>query len=170
MAQLDGKRLKKILVTKALAAAGDYAAEDVMCEDATTGVAWTFSEAAKRNGGTGFIHQAIVLCETTNLTPRLTLFLFNATPTTELDDNKANAAPANADIAKYVGRIDFPAMSDLGGDSCAIATPSTSGNLPLAFECATDADDLIGILVTRDAITGETAGDDMTVILYVEAY
>lgn len=161
---------KKVSVTKALAAAGDYTAEDVMCENATTGVAWTFAAIARANGCSGCIVKAHALWETTGLTPRLTLYLFNAAPTTELDDNKANVAPAYADLSQYVGKIDFPAMEDLGGMSEAIATPSTTGNLPLAFECASDADDLIGILVTRDAITGEQATESLTIILEAEQY
>lgn len=170
----DGKlvvgSVKTVSVTKALAAADDYAAEDVMCENATTGVAWTFAAIARANGGKGYITKAHALWETTALTPRLTLYLFNAAPTTELDDNKANAAPAFADLAQYVGKIDFPGMEDLGGMSEAVATPSTTGNLPLAFECASDADDLIGILVTRDAITGEVDTKSMTIRLTVEQY
>ena len=165
---LEGKRLKTVSVTKALAAAGDYAAEDVMCENATTGVAWTFSGVAKINGGTGYIVKARALWETTGLTPKLTLYLFNAAPTTELDDNKANAAPAYADLSQYVGKIEFPALEDLGGMSESMVVSSTAGELPLAFECASDADDLIGILVTQDAITGEAAGESMTIRLTVE--
>lgn len=161
---------KKVSVTKAIAAAGDYAAEDVLCESATTGVVWTFAAIARNNGGSGYIIKAHALWETTGLTPRLTLYLFNAAPSTELDDNKANVAPAYADLSQYVGKIDFPAMEDLGGMSEAIATPSTTGNLPLAFECASDADDLIGILVTRDAITGEAAGESLTIRLEAEQY
>lgn len=161
---------KKVSVTKAIAAAENYAAEDVLCENVTTGVAWTFAEIALVNGGGGYIVKAHALWETTALTPRLTLYLFNAAPTTELDDNKANAAPAYADLSQYVGKIDFPAMEDLGGMSEAIATPSTTGNLPLAFECASAADDLIGILVTRDDITGEQDGESMTIRLEAEQY
>jgi hypothetical protein len=166
--QISISTIKTVSVTKALAAAGNYDAEDVMCEHATTGVAWTFAALARANGGTGRIIKAHALWETTALTPRLTLFLFNAAPTTELDDNKANAAPAFADLSQYVGKIDFPAMEDLGGMSEAIATPSTYGNLPLDFECAAAADDLIGILVTRDAITGEVAEASLTIRLTVE--
>lgn len=161
---------KQVSVTKAIAAAGNYAAEDVICENATTGTVWTFPAIARNNGSSGYIVKAHALWETTALAPRLTLYLFNAAPSTELDDNKANAAPAYADLSQYVGKIDFPAMEDLGGMSEAIATPSTTGNLPLAFECAEDADDLIGILATRDAITGESATDNLTIRLEAEQY
>ena len=162
--------LKTISVSQALAAAGEYAAEDVMCNDATTGIPWTFAAVSRTNGAYGYVTKAQALLETTALTPRLTMYLFNATPTSEMDDNKANAAPAYADLAQYVGKIDFPAMEDLGGMSEAVATPSTTGNLPLAFKCASDADDLIGILVTRDATSGATATDVMTIRLTIEQY
>ena len=156
--------------TKALAAAENYAAEDVMCENVSTGVAWTFAAVVGQAGAGGWITKAHALWETTALTPRLTLYLFNAAPTTELDDNKANAAPAFADLSQYVGKIDFPAMEDLGGMSESLATPSTSGNLPLAFRCASDGTSLIGILVTRDAIAGEAAGESLTIRLTCVQY
>ena len=164
----NGKGLIDVSVTKALAAAGDYAAGDVLSESVSTGTAWTFSGVVKQNGCSGEITKAQAICETTALTPRLTLYLFTATPTAQLNDNAANTALLHADLANYVGKIDFVAMEDLGGDSETIATPSTLGNLPLSFTCASDANDLYGILVTRDAITGESAGDDMTVNLTIE--
>jgi len=160
--------LKEVAVEKAIAAAGNYAAEDVISESASAGTAWTFAGLGRANGAYGYITKAKIEWETTALTPRLTLYLFNAAPTTELDDNKANAAPAWADRTQYVGKIDFPALEDLGGVSEAVVTPSTTGNLPLAFKCASDADDLIGILVTRDAITGEAAGESIRITLTVE--
>ncbi len=172
MATIEGKRLVTVSVTKALTAASAYDAADVLSESATasTGTAWTFSAVGKVNNGTGYIVKAHAISETTALTPRLTLYLFNATPTSELDDHAANTALLHADLANYVGKIDFPAMEEVGAaDSEAMATPSTYGNLPLAFQCATAADDLYGILVTRDAFT-QTAGADMTISLTVEQY
>jgi len=164
----ESKGLVNVTVTKALAAAGNYAAEDVLSEHASTGTSWTFSGVVKQNGCSGEITKAQAICETTSLTPRLTLYLFTAAPTSQLNDNAANTALLHADLANYIGKIDFNAMEDLGGDSETIATPSTYGNLPLAFTCASDANDLYGILVTRDAITGESAGDDMTINLTIE--
>ena len=158
-----------ISVTKALAAAGNYAAEDVLSEDAASGTAWVFNAIVPRNGMSGKIIKAQAICETTALTPALALYLFTATPTSALDDNVANTAVIHADIANFIGRIEFPALADLGGDSEAVVTPSDeTGLLPLPFRCASADDALYGILVTRDAITGETATDDMTVRLSVE--
>ena len=162
--------LKPVSVTKALAAAGNYDIEDVLSESAGAGTVWTFVGMAKLNGGSGYITKAHVICETTGLTPRLTLFLFTAAPTSNLNDNVANTALLHADLANYIGKIDFPALGDLGGDSEAVATPSTDGNLPLEFTCATADDNLYGILVTRNAITGESAGDEMTVRLSADRY
>ena len=170
---IEGKRLVTVSVTKEIAdaASAAYHAEDVLCENATTGVPWTFAAIAKVNGGTGYIVKAHVISETTAVIPRLTLYLFNATPTSELRDHVLNTAPLHANVltGSYQGKIDFPAMEDLGGDSESVATPSTYGNLPLAFQCATAADDLIGILVTRDVFT-QVAAKDITINLTCEQY
>jgi hypothetical protein len=159
-----------VSVTKALAAAGNYTANDVMSESASAGTVWTFSAIVSGNGGSGTIVKAIALFETTALTPGLTLFLFSATPTAALNDNVANTAVLHADEANFVGRITFPAMADLGtGDSEAIVTPSlATGNVPLAFNCAPGDSALYGIVVTRDGITGEAAGDDLIIKLLIE--
>ena len=170
MATIEGKRLVRVSITKALASATAYAAEDVLSESATVGTDWDFSAVGKVNGGTGYIVKAQAICETTAVTPRLTLFLFHTAPTSAVNDNIANTALLHADLANYIGKIDFPAMEDLGtGDSESIASPSTYGNLPLAFNCGSAADDLFGILVTRDVFTN-TAGNDMTITLVCEQY
>ncbi len=164
---------KTVSVTKALDATTDYTAEDVLSEDeaAGSGTHWTFSAIARANAAAGYITKAHVIWETTALTPRLTLYLFDTASTgCELDDNAANTSPLYGEIATYVGSIDFPALSDVGGVSEAVATPSTTGNLPLAFKCAAAADDLFGVMVTRDAITGEAAGSSMVCRLTTDQY
>ena len=156
---------KTVSVTKAVAAAGNYSAEDVISESATVGTTWIFRGLP----GSGYIVKAQVICETTGQVQRCTLYLFDALPTSQLSDNLGNTAPIHADMAHYLGRIDFPAMEDLGGDSEAVATPSTVGNLTLAYEVSGQDRALYGILVTRDAFTNETATDDYTVVLTAEA-
>jgi hypothetical protein len=165
-----GGKTCTVSTQKILAAAGDYGAEDVLSESATNGVGtdWDFVDIAKSIGGNGYITKALVLCSTTALTPRITLYLFAAPPTSELDDNAANTAVATADLANYIGRIDFNAMEDLGGMSGSIATVSTLGNLPLAYNCDESSDTLYGIAVTRDAITGEAASMTLTISLTSE--
>lgn len=167
--------LKEVRVTKAIdAALGAYAANDVISEEDCSNVGpssdWDFLAVARANGEYGVIVGASIISESESVTPRLTLFLFNAAPTgSNLIDNAANTAPDSADLAKYVGKIDFPALESLGTtDSVSIATPSTVGNLPLAFKCAA-TDDLFGILVTRDVFT-QTPTDDITIVLLIEQY
>jgi hypothetical protein len=161
---------KTVSVTKACAAAGNYDAEDVISESAAAGTVWTFAAIFRANNTGGYVTKAKVSCETTALTPRLRLYLYNAAPTCNLNDNVANDGVLNADIAKSLGYIDFPALADVGGNSEAVCTPSTTGNLPMWVDAASAADDLIGVLVTRDAITEETATDDYTVSLTLEQY
>ena len=104
---------KIVNVAKTLAAAGDYAAEDVLSENASTGTAWEF-DIARIAGGTGTLTKAHILWNRTALTPAITLYLFNASPTSSLNDNTANTGVINADRGIYLGRIDFPALEDLG--------------------------------------------------------
>ena len=164
---LKTRRAVRVSVTKALTAAAAYAAEDVLSESATVGTVWTFAAVVPANGGKGYIVKAQVISETNAITPLLTLFLFNATPTSVINDNLQNTALLHADLANYVGKIEFPALAELNGDSEAIVTPSTAGELPLRFECASGANDLIGILVTADAFT-QVATEDMTVVIVTE--
>lgn len=162
--------LKTVTVRTDLAATGNvYAANDVMAAATTGAVAWVFAEVVRINGAYGYITTAVVACEQENVTPRITMYFFNAAPTgCNLNDHIANTAPDCDDITKYLGKIDFPALESLGTtDSNAIATPSTVGNLPLAFKCATD--DLYAVVVTRDAAT-IAAGDDLTIALTIEQY
>ena len=164
-------RHQTVRATKAIAAAGDYAAEDVISESATAGTAWAFPAIFRHAGAGGYITQAMAIWQTTALTPRLTLYLFNVTPPTcNLNDNVANTAPHNTDKATFVGQIDLPAMEDLGGCSVAIATTSTTGKLPLWVEPIAATDDLYAVVVTRDAITGEVATNELSIELSLDQY
>lgn len=152
---------------KSLLAAADYAAEDVLDATATAGSPWYWPKVARKSEGLATITKAIALCSTTALTPRVTVYLFNAPPTSAVLDNGANTAVITADRYKYVGRIDFPAMEDQGGNSEAIATPNTAGNLPLRVKTDPQGG-LWGIVITRDAITGEAAGMGLLISLHCE--
>lgn len=163
---------KTVSVTKALVADANYAIGDVVSESKTTGTVWLFPGIARNNGGSGYIVKAQAILETTNLTPRIMLFLYKAAPTCELNDNEAHDGVVHADEANYIGKILIPAMETLptdgGGDSEAVATPSDASHLPLEFECASDADDLLGVAVLMDAVTGEVDGDELIIKLTVE--
>lgn len=164
--------LNTVSVTKALAAAVDYDAFDVLSEHATTGTTWAFDNLVPAAGMSGYIVKAQVICETTVVNTPLVLYLFNAAPTCNLNDNVANTALLHADLAQYVGNLLFPALANDGGatgDAESIITPAlATGKLPLAFETASGDDALYGVLVNVDAEAGESAGDDMTIRLTVE--
>lgn len=126
---------------------GAAGALDVVSNSASSGgTAWTWDM-----GASGYVTKAIITIATTSLTSRLALFLYTVTPTGEKDDNDPSDAPLAADIPYFVGVIDFPALVDraAGGPSYTIATPSTVGNLPLAYKGPV----LYGILVNLDAAT-----------------
>lgn len=136
---------RDVLTTKTIIG-GAATALDVVSEHATTGTDWDFDF-----GGAGYITKAIVTIATTSLTERLALFLYSVPPTGVVDDNVASNAPLAADIPYFVGVIDFPALVDraAGGPSYAVASPSTTGNLPLGFE----TNKIYGILVELDGGT-----------------
>ncbi len=161
----------EVRVSKAIdASLGAYAANDVVNDDdcSTTATYWTFSGMANAVGGYGVIESATIFSESENISPRLTLILFNAAPTGELTDNSANTNPLPADRAKYVGEIDFPAMSAVSASvaSVSFAGPSTVGGLPLFYKCAAASTTLYGVLKTLDAFT-QTATDDIEIALQV---
>jgi len=162
----------EVRVAKAIdASIGAYGFNDVVNDDdcSTTATCWTFPGMASAVGGYGVIKSATIFSETENIEPRLTLFLFNATPTGQLTDNSANTNPLPADRIKYVGKIEFPALNARSA-SCASeasATPSTVGGLPLWYKCAAAATALYGVLVTEDIFT-QSVTDDIEIALQIE--
>ena len=135
---------KTVLTTKTLIG-GANAADDVVSEHGSSGTDWDFDF-----GGTGYITKAIITSATNAITPRAELQLYTTPPTCNLNDNGASTGPVAADVPFLVGTIDFPALHDSGtSHSFAVATPSTTGNLPLMF----DAPVLYGVLVSKDAAT-----------------
>lgn len=146
-----------------IAAAGDYAANDVLSQSASNGVgvAWVFSSIARASGGTGIVIGGTLTCSVAAMTPALRLWLFKANPSnSELDDNAAFSFSAT-DRALLVGWLDFSPLISGGGVSVGVWKGSqefiTSGG-----------DDLYGILQTLDAFTNESAS--MTVDIHLRAY
>lgn len=156
------------------ASIGAYAIGDVVNDDdcSTTATYWTFLKVARTNGGSGKIIGASIFNETENLAVGYDFFLFNAAPTGQLTDNSANTNPIKGDMAKFIGKIEFPTSVAKGATiaTTSIASPSTSmGNLPLPFTCTATVDDIYGVLVTRSAYT-QTATDDIEIALRIKQY
>ncbi len=155
---------KTVKDTKALAAAGNYSAKDVLSESATVGTIWTFD----KTGGGGYIVKAIAICETHAVVMRITLLLFKATPSTSnvLNDNVASTTLLEADWDNFIGAINFPALFSYNGDGFAVAIPGEGCKLPLSFNSPDGK--LYGIVITEDAETGEVATDNLTIYLELE--
>ena len=158
-------------VRKAKAIEGTgHEAEDVLNDTncTTTAVAWEFTGMASANGGYGVIDFATIFNETENVEPRIKVVLFNAEPTGVKADLATNTNPEPEDRLLYVGTIEFPALDKVSTDiaSVSYASPSTVGNLPLFYKCASGSTSLFAIIVALDAFT-HTATDDIEVVFQI---
>ena len=156
---------------KAIAASAAYAANDVVNDTTctTTAVGWEFTTVVASNGAYGRIESATIFSETPNISPRLSLFLFNAEPTGVNEDKVTNTNPLPGDRTKYIGKIEFPALKARSA-TCASessATPSTVGGVPFGFKCASATRSIYGILVTEDIFT-QVATDDIEITMQIE--
>jgi hypothetical protein len=148
-------------VSRAVAAAANYAANDIVSDSASSGAgtAWEFPDMASQGKG-GTIYEAVITCNEDAIVARFRLHLFSTTPDadTEMDDNEPKAFD-NDDRTNFLGYIDFPAMSDQGEYSMAQVTNLTKG-----YTCTGTS--LYGILEILDAETNETAGMIIGITLY----
>ncbi len=144
-----------------IAAAGDYAAGDVLSDSTSAGVAWLFTGLARVSGGTGTIYNAEINCSVDALVPRFRLWLFNSDPSNSVRNDNAAKSIVAADRSKLIGYIDFPAMIDIGTVSYAQNQDSRVG-----FTASGSAN-IYGILETLDAFTNETAS--MTIQIRLQA-
>lgn len=147
-----------------IAAAGNYAARDVISNDATAsqGDHWVFTNVARVTGGSGFISGACIQFSAQSMVARTRLWLFNAVPSaSELDDNAAFSLDAD-DQAKLATPypIEFDALVDDGE----IVQGQNTDKIP--FQCAADRN-LYGILEFIDAETNEAASMTCAPILFV---
>jgi len=142
---------EKIVLANGAYTAGDVVSENV---DAANGAQhWTFRNVVRKPGGSGIIHDALILAQTTAIASVFSMFLHKDIPTCELGDGVTNTAFLLADRGIAVVRIDFTACDDVGtGMSESTATPSTYGKLPKAFVCKTGSKDLYGVLAIHNAV------------------
>ena len=165
-------KLRKVTVVQAIdGSLGAYAAGDVVGADdccTTKAIPWLF-QLAESNGGGGYITRAEIVNETENQAVQYDLLLFSALPNGELRDNAANTNPLKGDRDIYTGKIAFPSSEAKGATVATYteATPSTVGNLPLAYQCNPESKIVQGVLVTNTAYT-QTATDDIAITLYYE--
>lgn len=152
-------------VSRAVAAAGNYAAGDIVSDSATNGAgtSWDFTQMAVNGAGRpGTIYKADITCDEDSVTASYRLHLFSAalSANTELDDNEAKAFD-NDDRANYLGAITFPAMVDEGEMSRAQIEGLTFG-----YWCGQAGHTLYGVLEDLTGETAETAGMTITITLW----
>ncbi len=141
-----------------IAAAGDYAANDIISNSATDtqGKAWKFTGLARAASLTGTIIEAKIETSVAGFVPRTRWFLFSADPTTtERDDNAAfgaNGEINSADRAKFLCRFDLPAMIDNGDQSWADLASINR------WYQGDASGDVYAIIILLDAATNESAG------------
>lgn len=148
--------------SKAVAAAANYTAGDVVSESATAGTSWEFSPIQLFEARRGVITHAVLTSSEDSVTARYRLHLFTSDPSaSELDDNVAKNFAA-ADLGKYVGSIDFEAVVDQGAGGWTKSSPYVGFQLDEASQA------LYGVLEDLDGETAETAGMTYTIRLFVE--
>lgn len=156
--------LRAVTVSRAVAAAGDYAAGDVVSNSVTAGTAsaWKLPNLAPAEGVPFWITRVTMTCsaEMTAMTPRMHLFRREPTAS-ELRDNVALSLlePENLN---YLGVIDgFGVFADRGDFSA-----SETNDVRKRVTPAEGSRDLWFILETTTAETNEVAG--MTMRIEVE--
>ena len=147
--------------SKAVAAAGDYAALDVLSESASAGIgsAWYVGELARARGKSFWLVGVRARCTEDSVAFRLRLHGFRRRPNaaTEMDDNAGFTVNDADRFDNYLGPIcDLPAFSDRGDFS-----ESKNMDIRELITPASDADGLWFIVQTLDAETAETAGMHM---------
>jgi hypothetical protein len=162
-------QLRAVSATFAAAAAGNYADNDVISNDAGAGLGdpMEFRFAVGRTGGAAKLVSATLQCNEDSLLATSELFLFSQAPTTatEMDDNAAWGGVAAAELPYFLGSFTFAALADIGAGS--FATPATlTPAAPMLIRA--EATSIFGILVLRDAEINETAGMTVTVTLFVD--
>ena len=152
----------------AAVAAGNYADNDVISNDADDGEGdpIEFAAAVRSTGGTAKVIGATLTMSEDGILATSELFLFSQAPTaSEMDDNAAWGGVGAADLPYYLGSIAFGALADTGDIS--FATPSAlTPAAPLFIRSETTT--VYGVLVFRDAETNETAGMTVSITLYIE--
>ena len=146
-------KLVGIEAEKTIVCSGVYDAGDVMSESISAGTPFVFKDAARKIGGAGRIHDALVIAETTAIASIISLFLHTESPSCVVNDDVTNTAFTIADRKIAVVRIDFTACDDVGtGASESTATPSTYGKLPKLFVCQPKSRDLYGVVAIHNAL------------------
>lgn len=141
-----------------------YAVDDVVSNSTTATTVLTFAQAARKNGGTGYVTNARLVTNnpsTTNASFRL--YLYNQTPTAPPGDNSPFLLTwANRGIR--LGVIDFVLSTGATGSDAASTTVT---NINLRLNTQPSSRSVFGLLVARAAYV-PTSGQQFFVELTFE--
>jgi len=139
-----------------LANTTQYTANDAMSDNTTGQVCLTFSNCARRKGGSGFVLGATAIDSANQTTkPQLTLYIFDTSVTAAADN--AGFTLSDADAVNLIGSFQFTGFEALdetaaaGGNAKDEALPESGG--PFAFRCITSGQDLYGLVKVENAYT-----------------
>ena len=161
----QGSNPRLVRATLTTAAAGDYADNDVIGNDAddTEGDPLTLSGfCLDRRVVT--VRRILAICSEDSIVATLRLHFFDTVPTAaevEMDDNAAFAINTAGGAGKYLGFIDLAAFEDVGG-------VSMSQNNDLYVPMRASASDAYLVVQATAAEANETAGMTIRFDIYVE--
>ncbi len=124
-----------------------YAAGDTISEATSSSTVWTFSKVVRKAGGSGTIGQVVIDDSSSPaLKLQAELWLFDTAPTADQDN--AAFTPTDAEMQTVV------AVIPINGSHVGTASGNTlltSGAVAAPFRCASNVQDLFGVLVARNA-------------------
>lgn len=141
-----------------------YTAGDVVSDNATATTMQALANAARVSGGSGYVTGIRITTDKKSITPRIRVHLFNTTGADVAADNAAWKS-IYADVSKYVGWWDMPAM--ITGTDSTNSTNSISEDLTLRLPYTCAATSLYYVLETLDAFT-PASGEKFTVTVFVD--
>jgi len=133
-----------------------YIAGDVVSNSTATSTMLTFTNAARVNGGSGYIVLARAVTDKKSITPRLDLQVYNDNTATIVGDNVLHAE-LYADIGKRIGNIVLPAMSTPLGTTASDLSRAMDATIRVPYKAASGTRNVYVLITTLDAFTPASA-------------
>ncbi|HUW11158.1 MAG TPA: hypothetical protein VM537_15620 [Anaerolineae bacterium] len=146
-----------------------YTANDAMSDSTSAPACLTFSNCARRKGGSGFVLGVTAISGANQTTlPQLTLYIFDTSVTATNDNSEFNLG--DADAVNLIGSFQFTGFEALDETSGANGNAKDEalpvGGGPFAFRCGTTGQDLYGLVKVENAYT-PVSGEVVTFRLHL---
>lgn len=150
-----------VVAEQALAAAGNYAANDVLNSDATNGAQWVWENVCPPEGGSVWLVGVSATCTEDSIANRTRIWPFVQTIGGSSVADNAAFAMVDTDRKNVRPYIDLPAFADVG-------VPSIAFDGDTRRKITLPGPHLYGLVQTLDAETNETAGMLLRIVLEFE--